>query len=141
MSKRTRGTTREANRRRENHARKTNPKRHNFLRHGKRLLWGVTASITRWGEGVPPGTVLFGVPSVDFVPGKGLTFTFPGRIENYIRMEFVIGPAPELNVERARFLSVLQARQEQPTGRDVVLNIDGQEILAVKSSTLDWHVP
>jgi hypothetical protein len=57
--------------------------------------------IVQWSS---PGT------SVDFVPGKGLVVTLPGRIENYITMTFDIGPGPELTAERARILSVLGAR-------------------------------
>ena len=112
MSKRTRGGTREANKRRENHARKTTCKLGRLCRHRKRALWATIATFQRVLASVPSGAVQWLSPgtSVDFVPGKGLTFTFPGRIENYIKIDFDIGPGAELTDERRRFLSVLEAR-------------------------------
>ena len=110
MSKLTRGGTREANRRRERHARKTRPPCHNFLRHGKRALWGMITSLARWGHSVRTGICAWGTPTVDCGNDGVMTFTFPGRIEPYIRMDFIIGPGPELTAERQRFLSVLEAR-------------------------------
>jgi len=94
MSKKTRGATKDANRRRERHARKTSHKLGHLGRHGKRALMATIGSFQRALAREPTGIVQWSSPgaSVDFVPGKGLVLTLPGRIENYIKIDFDIGP-------------------------------------------------
>lgn len=113
MSKRTRGGTREANRRRENHARKTTCKPGRLCRHRKRALWAcILASVpTVIAKTFAPSRFSMLLHrDMDFVPGKGMVLTLPGRIEDYIKINFDIGPGAELTDERRRFLSVLEAR-------------------------------
>jgi len=119
VSKRTRGTTRDADRRRERHARRS-------------LIGRIRAYINRLAEPyarrvAPEGVKDFverllgrEVEDVKWNEDGSLTVVEKPRVMSSIIINFIIGPGPELNVERSRFLSVLQAVEDQQRLRELV---------------------
>ena len=150
MSKRSRGTTRDANRRRERHARRSR-----LGRLQRRIFELVSfyanqvAPVEREAKAFAQQLLGREVESAHF-EGDVLCVTEKATMSPFITLDFEMGHeaaqslnrfVAELIDTRARFLSVLQARQRQPTGRDVILCVDGQEIPAVPKSTLEWRQP
>lgn len=121
MSKRTRGTTKDANRRRESHARKetltlkAKLRKLFTLRHARRKHFALMReSVCCYLERSAANPKMFAETFLGREV-ESARWGEPGHLiitEKAIMLEFIcdIGPDQELTAERARFLSVLGAR-------------------------------